>query len=122
MNFDEYGEVINGEDTYREIADLLTDISGLAGRKPVIIGWTDGKGTHFDILFVLGAEKFGTIQGGIRGSDLFVSIMRWGAFGFCVDHKDTDAGYYEEKLGNRGTFGPTAEPLAELINGVKKYL
>ena len=35
MNVDEYGEIINGEDTYREIAKHL--IKG----ESVGIGWTD---------------------------------------------------------------------------------
>lgn len=36
MNFDEYNEVINGDDTYQTIAKELKD------NKAVIIGWTDG--------------------------------------------------------------------------------
>lgn len=115
MNYDEYGEVINGEKTYKAIAADLA-------QSPVLIGWTDQNGTHLDILFALTAQKHGTVQGGVRGGDLFISIMRWGAFGFSIDEKETHAGYYDEKLGNRGSLGPTAEPLAELINGVKKYL
>ena len=91
----------------------------------VIIGWSDGSGTHLDILFTLHALRYGDqIQGGISPqSDLFVSIMRWGSFAFEINEADTHPGYYEEKLGNRGPFGePTREGLAELINGVKKLL
>lgn len=64
------------------------------------------------------------IQGGIRpGFDLFVSIMRWGAFAFEINEADTHPGYYEEKLANRGPLGDTTrEVLAELINGVRKLL
>lgn len=114
MEYDTYGEVINGEGTYSEIAlKLKLDL-------PVLIGWTDDDGTHFDILFVKDAEVYGTIQGGVKGTDLFVSVMRRGAFGFEIDKTDTHSGYYSEKLG--GDMGSTSEKLAELINGVKKYL
>jgi hypothetical protein len=114
MDYDTYGEVINGEKTYKGIAEEL-------GSNSVLIGWTDNNGTHFDILFTLSALTYGTnIQGGVRGTDLFISIMRRGAFGFEKDHEDTHAGYYDEKLG--GGMGSTSEALAELINGVKKEL
>src|SRR3990167_9011938 len=118
MKYDEYGEVINAPETYKGIAE---ELSGNA----VLVGWTDEMGTHFDILFTLNALPYGTnIQGGIRPStDLFVSIMRWGAFAFEVSDEDTHAGYFDEKLSARGPMGQaTSEKLAELINGVKKEL
>lgn len=119
MDRDEYGEIINGEATYKEIAQELN----FHDHASVLIGWTDQQGTHLDILFTRGTIAFGTnIQGGIKAWDLFVSVMRWGSFGFDPKHLDTSPGYYDEKLGNRASFGPTAEPLAELINGVKKHL
>ena len=115
MDYDTYGEVINGEGTYQWIANDLKE--GLA----VLIGWTDQKGTHFDILLKRGVQKYGSnIQGGIKGSDLFVSIMRRGAFGFEPENVDTHAGYFDEKLG--GGMGSTSEALAELINGIKRNL
>lgn len=116
LNFDEWGEVVNGDGTYQGIAEEL-------GKRSVIVGWSDGDGTHFDILFTLTALRFGDqIQGGLRpAKDLFVSIMRKGAFAFDPEHKDTAAGYYSEKLG--GYYGrECSEKVAELINGVKKYL
>ena len=117
MDYDDYGEIVNGIDTYRGIAKVLIS------KGSVLIGWTDQNGTHLDILFTMGALQYGTnVQGGIKGTDIFISIMRWGAFGFEVDRSDTHAGYYDEKLGNRASFGTTAEPLSELINGVKKFL
>ena len=118
MNYDEYGEVINGELTYKGIAEELAS-------NAVIVGWSDGNGTHLDILFTLHALRYGDqIQGGIKPkSDLFVSIMRWGAFAFEIKECDTHAGYYEEKLGTRGPFGEaTRDALAELLNGVRKLL
>lgn len=117
MNKNNYGEVINGQDTYDDIALCIS------GGKNCLIGWTDEQMSHFDILFhykwiwVEGSQ----IQGGIRPkSDLFVSIMRMGFFAFEIDHLDTDSGYYAEKL-NMST-GITGEKLAELINGVKKAI
>jgi len=106
---DEEGEVLNHEQTYREIAMRLIDDA-------VIIGWTDGLGTHYDILFTNTAVREGDhIQWGIKPyNDLFVSIIRRGAFAFerCEHHPD----YYAEKLGIDS--GPTADALGELINGV----
>jgi len=116
MNKDEYGEVINGKNTYTEIANDLKEVG-----KSVLIGWTDQNSTHFDILFTFQPKVEGTnIQGGVRGTDLFVSIMRRGAFGFEIANEDTHESYYDEKLG--GGLGSTAEKLAELINEIKKLL
>lgn len=117
MTTDDYSEVTNSEETYSEIANLLE--SGAAA----FIGWTDGEGSHFDILFIYRVMGFDTHQGGVRPIDLFVSIMRVGSFGFEVEHSDTDWGYYDEKLGSAFKFGETTgKKLAELINGIKKKL
>ncbi len=117
MNKDEYGEVINGQGTYEKVAQILKKLG------VILIGWTDESGTHFDILFVHTTNFEGSnIQGGIRRVDLFVSIMRMGAFGFDVENTDTDWNYYDEKLSG-GTIGETTgRKLAELINGIKKEL
>src|SRR3990167_6718131 len=114
VKYDNYGEIINSPETYKEIADTLKR------RVSVLIGWTDGDMTHLDILFTVNVDGFGHFQGGVKDTDLFVSIMRRGAFGFEKDKDDTHAGYYNEKLG--GGLGSTADALAELINGVKKKL
>jgi hypothetical protein len=117
MNTDKYDEVINGEETYQKIAETLYLSSA------VIIGWTDEEMTHYDILFTQLPFQFGSnLQGGIKPtSDLFVSIMRKGAFAFDIKNTDTHWSYYSEKLG--GGFGETTgQKLADLINGVKKYL
>lgn len=113
---DEYGEVINGKETYEDIASNIGD------REPLLFGWTDGQGTHFDILIVYRAycENSASLQGGIRPSDLFVSIMRVGAFGFEVNDLVKHPGYIAEKLGVRLDWGlgTTAKALADLITGV----
>lgn len=113
LKIDESGEVINGEETYEAIAEELRS-------NAVLVGWTDGTESHLDILFTYTALIYGVVQGGVKRGYLFVSIMRRGSFGFDVSHKDTHAGYYEEKLGNMGA--ECSEKVAELINGVKKYL
>lgn len=117
LDYDDYGEVINGEGTYAGIAEDLKV-------KSVIVGWSDGKGTHLDVLFSSGAIRFGSqIQGGIRpASDLFVSIMRMGAFAFDPFTTDTHPTYYDEKLARQSLGSECAEALAELINGVKRHL
>lgn len=51
MDIEKYGEVINGENTYKAIA------KNLKNGKSVIVGWTDEEGTHFDILFSLNVVK-----------------------------------------------------------------
>lgn len=113
MNKDQYGEIINGENTYKKIAYLLK--SGHS----VIIGWTDEEHTHYDILFNLNVVKEGTLQGGLRWNDLFVSIMRKGCFGFLTDGQK-ESGYVGEKLGLGNNV--TTEKLTKLINGIIKNL
>lgn len=109
---DDYDEVINGKRTYQFIATQLN--SGDA----VVIGWTDELATHYDILWVLGAHREGNLQGGLDGHELFVSIMRKGAFGFDADRSllgPLHPEYVGEKL---YVSGVAAQKLAELINGV----
>lgn len=114
MDYDNYEEVVNSEQTYKHIAEVLET------GKSVLIGWTDNEGTHFDILFSANTIGFGHFQGGVKADDLFVSIMRAGAFGFETNALDTHSGYYQEKLGSKVS-GNTAVALSELINGVKKH-
>lgn len=114
-NKDEYGEVINGKDTFEAIAYKVGVDS-----EPVLIGWSDEHGAHLDILFVKGAAGEGPLQGGVRRSDLLVSLMRRGAFGFEIEKIDTHSGYYGEKLNWSGT--DSLAKLAELIDGVKALL
>lgn len=117
---DEYGTVLNSPSTYKYIAHILNEMGS------ILIAWTDQRGTQLDIMFtkfqVPMLQKVGPVQGGLLGNDLFVSIMRMGAFGFEIDHDNTFAGYYEEKLAMRISLGSTADELAKLINGVKKEL
>jgi len=117
---DEFSEITNSSDTYEWIADRLF----LEGS--VLVGWTDELGSHFDILFTSFPTTFVTntmtFQGGIKSSDLYISIMRIGAFSFDVlnENFDTHPSYYAEKL--KMDDGPTTRKLADLINGVRKSL
>lgn len=115
MTQDEYGEVLNSEETFKEIGE------GIKQGHTYFIGWTDGLGSHYDILFCRPTQDAGTFQGGIKTVHyLFVSVMRVGAFAFREDQLDTKADYYGEKLGLGEN--ETVDRLAELINGIKKYL
>ena len=110
----EYGEIINSEETYEDIADILKKHGS------VLIGWTDELYTHYDILFLYKTQFYGTnIQGGIKSNDLFITIMRKGAFGFKIDSKKS-SGYVAEKLNLSDD--ETAEKLTKLINGVIERL
>lgn len=114
MNVDEYGEVINGEDTYFAIAKNLME------GESVGIGWTDEDSTHFDIIFTLGIKKYGMFQGGIKADDLFVSIIGWSSYGFRTDDIKL-GGYIQEKL-RLSNYDVTGEKVKELINGVIECL
>lgn len=117
---DSYGEVINSPATFGAIA------LALKMKENVMVGWTDEGGSHLDILFTYKAMKFGKhIQGGLSPEkDLFVSIMRVGAWGFAINDTVIYPSYLEEKFRcSFCSFGePTGEKLAKLINGVKKEL
>jgi len=112
MKQDIYGEIINDVKTYKDIANNLKDGSN------VIIGWTDEEYTHLDILFSFRAYKDmnNYLQRGIRGNELFVSIIGLGAFGFDVDNEKKAPGYIAEKLNLTGQ--PTVDKFGELINGI----
>lgn len=114
MNIDDYGEIINGPYTYKGIANRLEE------GETVIIGWTDEKHTHLDLLFNFKTYKEGMLQRGLRGNELYVSIISLGAFGFDVKDGEIHEGYISEKLNIYGE--PTVSKLADLINGVIKEL
>lgn len=112
MNYNKYREIINGEETYKVIAQRLKE------NKMVGIGWTDEESTHFDILFKLEFEKFGDFQRGIRANYLVVSIIDHTSYAFNID--DIKMGdYIQEKLRMNNSCG---NKVAELINGIIKVL
>lgn len=113
MKYDPFREVVNGGETYEEIAMMLR------GHSPVLVGWTDGEQSHHDVLFSLRPYVAGTIQGGIANAPLFVSVMRVGAFAFGGNPGATlTPGYVAEKLGLGSGESSTAIALEELITGV----
>lgn len=114
MNKDEYNEIVNGYDTIKTIADKLK--KGQA----VIIGWTDEEYTHYDLLFTYNIYKEGLLQGGLKGNELFVSVIGLGAFGFAVKDRieNIHSSYIAEKLNLSGN----PDKLGELINDVIKEL
>lgn len=116
MNCDDYNEVINGEGTYQEIARELKD------NNAVIIGWTDGLGTHYDIMFKLGVKKplpNNYLQRGLRSYYLFVGIIDHTFYGFTPE-STKHWSYIAEKL--RMGDNDTTRKVAELINGITEEL
>ena len=121
VDYDEFGEVINGENTFKYLARILIN------NGPVLIGWTDGsEEEHRDILFTLMPSNFGeNVQNGYKyGIHLFVSILGCGSCaGFLVEHKKDNTkepSYINEKLGLSGN--GTDEKICELINGIIREL
>lgn len=114
MNIDDYGEIINGPYTYKGIANRLKE------GESVIIGWTDEEYTHLDLLFNFKTYKEGMLQRGLRGNELFVSIIGLSVFGFDVKDREIHEGYISQKLNIHGE--PTVSKLAELINGIIRGL
>ena len=114
MKQDEYDEVLNDEETYKEIANVLYD------KNNVLIGWTDGNYDHRDIFFSYeSTEKYGNIQRGIKPNDLFVGIIGINFYGFKAD-STKHYSYILEKLDL--IENDTNIKIAELINGVIKAL
>lgn len=109
MNFDEYGEIVNGENTYKSIANSLKN------NKSVLIGWCHN-GLHYDIHFTLGnTEKYGIIQRGIKSNYLFVGIVGKSFFGFRTDCIKSEK-YICEKL-EIHSFA-VISGITDLINGI----
>jgi hypothetical protein len=112
MKYDDYGCVISAQETVDGIADALRD-------GPVLIAWGDqNKTTQYDILFSYNVRAFGQVQGGLRASYLFVSIMRLGAFAFEVPSRTGQLhhAYIAEKLHIKSQ--QTAREIAGLAGGV----
>ena len=117
MNFDTYGEIINGNGTYNTIAKHLIE------NKSCIIGWTDEKYDHRDILFTYRPIPYGTLQRGLRWCFLYVSIMGMSSMGFLIEadgNNTKDDGYIKEKLNLCDNH--CDDKICDLINGVIIYL
>jgi len=113
MNKDSYDEIINGEETYKQIAKELVEY----GR--CIIGWTDQGCDHRDILFTYKPHKYGNLQRGLRWTCLYISIMGFASMGFLIEDNTDNRkhpSYIMEKLLLHDN--PCDNKICELINGV----
>ena len=108
MNYNKYDEVINGKNTYTELARLLQEHATIG------IGWTDEDSTHLDIIFKLGILKLGSFQRGIKANYLYVNIIDHTSYAFVPD-TIKDGAYIQDKLRFNNDCG---DKLAELINGI----
>lgn len=117
VNKDKYGEVINGVNTYKTIAECLFN------NTDVIIGWTDQVYDHRDILFTYKAMQYGTLQRGLHGYYLFISIIDHSSMGFMIEDDCDNRKHYsyiKEKL--RLVDNDCDNKICELINGVIEEL
>ncbi len=118
MNDDEYDEVVNGQYTYKRIAKTLLDTG------KCIIGWTDEKYDHRDILFTYCPKHLGGgLQQGLRWCYLYVSIIGYSCMGFLIEKNSNnkkDIGYLQEKLNLHDNHCDLK--ICELINGVINYI
>ena len=113
MNFDKWEEVINGENTFKTIAETLLDTG------KCIIGWTDQECDHRDILFTYQPKQYGNLQRGLRWCYLYISIMGCSSMGFLIENKTNNiknSGYIKEKLYLRDN--SCDNKICDLINGV----
>ena len=113
MNFDEYEEIINGEETYKNIARELLEY----GR--CIIGWTDEEYDHRDILFTYKPHKHGNLQRGLRWTYLYIGIIDFSCMGFLIESNTDNRKhntYIMEKL--RLSDNHCDNKICDLINGV----
>ena len=118
MNKDFYGEIINGEETYKTISKQLLE------GKSVIIGWTDEGFDHRDILFTYRPKNLGgCLQRGLIWCELYISIIGHNSAGFVLEQSTDntkDDSYIKEKLMLRDN--SCDDKICELINGVISHL
>ena len=72
--------------------------------------------SQYDVVFTYNFNNLGRHQRGILATDLIISVIGFGAFGFNTHIHDTDPGYYAEKLGIHSNY------LSFLFNEVRKKL
>ena len=117
MKFDEYEQVINDEETFKKIAEVLLDTG------KCIIGWTDQQYDHRDILFTYQPKQYGYLQRGLKWCYLYVSIMGLFSIGFLIEDKTNNykhPTYIKEKLQLNDNH--CDNEICNLINGVIKYI
>ena len=111
---DAYGAIVNGQDTYRWAATFVR-------KGPVVLNWTDGQGTLYNILLALDPVRFGTPGGLVDNGTfkLWVGIAGRGCFGFGALGGFVSPEYAAEKLGIP-MFDATL--VAELVTGIRLAL
>ena len=106
------------EEIKMKIDQLATVIvMGLKEKNSVFINiQIEEEYSQYDVLFSYNFENLGTHQRGIRGNDLLIGVVGFGAYGFSITIPDTDPNYYAEKLNVHSNF------LSFLFNDVRKKL
>lgn len=114
---DSYGTVYNTSHNFALLASILEK------GESVLIPWTDEEYTQLDLLFAYKSVSQGRLQRGLKKTDLFVSVIGIGAFGFSVgeDSIESHPSYIKEKFGVNSR-GITWDKLTKLINSVRKQL
>lgn len=107
MKQNEYGEIYNCLENYREIAEQLNLY------KSIIIQWIDEEGLSLTVLFSYDVRKVRNnyLQRGLRSTDLFVSIIPFSSYGFDIKY-NINIDYLQEKLNIKD------EKITSLINGI----
>ena len=111
---DEDGLIINGEETYREVAHKLWE------NRVHYVPWTDELGSRYDLWLAFGGEQAGDLANGLNSNThLMVGILAMGGcFGFDVTNGQWKApSYIGEKL-HLGGDNLTTRKLAHFLNGV----
>lgn len=115
------GIVTNSAETYWQIAKDLLDAGSC------LIGWAEGRFSHYNLLFTYGTPIHGLIASlhpvaqASPGHILGVSITGIGSAFFVLDGESKHPNYIAEKLGVDPSSVTTAA-MADLINGVEKAL
>ena len=117
-DYDNNGLIINGEGTAEQAAeDLLL-------RGGVVLNWTDGDGTVFNIVLTYAPTRMGTTCGLIDGmpSKLWVGVAGRGCYAFTVAPRNNPlvGPYIGEKFKIHSI--PTAAVLADLLTDVRDEL
>lgn len=102
----------------KEINHLATVITNsLKENSSVLINiQVEAECSQYDVLLSYNFTNYGRFQRGILATDLIISVIGFGSYGFRVDISDTEPGYYSEKLGIHSEF------LSCLFNEVRKLL
>lgn len=107
--------IVNGQGTYHRVAEDLV-------RNSVVLNWTDGRGTLYNILLTLDPVRFGAPGGLVDSGNykLWVGIAGRGCFGFAALGGLVSPEYAAEKLGISSMVD--AEAVAELVTGIRNAI